>query len=158
MKSFIVKNTWSKRNEHVGWGNGYVVIPPTSSWHGVEYNNIPVHAYKGLTYSDKAEEFRISDIEIPDCIDDNDWVIGFDTAHAFDGHMTKKDVERETYKLLGAMEQLGDTPYQKDLITQVRCPNCHLLNNVSHLVEDLALTETRLWSCDDCGNFFYFSI
>ena len=158
MKSFTVKNTWLIKSEHVGWGNGYVAIPPTSSWHGVNYNEVPVNAYKGLTYSNTAKEFRGSGIDVPDYVDDNDWIVGFDTAHDFDGNITKQDVERETYKLLGALEQLDDIPYQKDLITQVRCPCCSSLNNVTHLVEDYVLTEPRLHCCDDCGKHFYFSI
>lgn len=157
MKSFTVKNTWSTRSDHQGWGNGYVAIPPTSSWHGVGYNEIPVEAYKGLTYSNTADDFRGAGVEIPDDIDNTDWIIGFDTAHAFDGNMTEKDVERETYKLLGAMEQLAKIPYQKDLITQVRCPHYSSLNGISYLVEGSFIKETQLMCCDDCGKHFYFS-
>ncbi len=156
MKAFTVKNTWSNHHQH-GWGNGYVAIPPTSSWHGVDYHQIPVDAYRGLTWSSKVSEVRGRGVEVPENIPDDDWIVGFDTVRLYDTEMTEQDVECEVYKLLGALEQLDKTKYAKEVITQVRCPNCSSLNGVSHLVSDYE-PELQMISCDDCGKPFYFSI
>lgn len=159
MKSFIVKNTWSTNDDH-GWGNGYVAIPPTSSWHGVNYSQIPVGVHGGLTWSSFASEVRARGVAVPSWIDDSEWVVGFDTVRSHSKDMDKYDVRNETYRLLGAIEQLDNIPYQNHLVTQVRCPHCITLNNVSNLVEDFncGLEEPRLRCCDDCGKPFYFSI
>ncbi|MGO3282469.1 MAG: hypothetical protein ACTIKC_06740 [Psychrobacter sp.] len=157
MKSFTVKNTWSTDGNH-GWGNGYVAIPPTSSWHGANYNQIPVSVHGGLTWSSFASAIRKRDVEVPSWVDDNDWVVGFDTVRESSKCMHKSDVERETHKLLGAIEHINDIPCQKYLITQTQCPNCHILNDVSHLVDDYGIKEPRLHCCEDCGKHFYFSI
>ncbi len=159
MKSFTVQNTWSVHGDH-GWGNGYVAIPPTSSWHGVDYSQVPVRAHGSLTWSSLASTIRERGVEVPSWVDDNEWVVGFDTVRSSSSDMDEYDVRNETYRLLGALEQLDNIPYQKDVITQVRCPHCSSLNNVSHLVEEYnyGLKEPRLLCCDDCGKPFYFSI
>lgn len=158
MKSFTVKNTWSTGGNH-GWGNGYVAIPPTSSWHGANYNQIPVSVHGGLTWSSFASAIRSRGVEVPSCIDDNEWIVGFDTARSSSKDMDKNDVRNETYRLLGALEQLDKIPYQKYLITQVRCPHCSSLIGVSHLVEDYSYSkEPRLQCCTYCEEHFYFSI
>lgn len=157
MKSFTVKNTWSTDLNH-GWGNGYVAIPPTSSWHGVNYNQIPISAHGGLTWSSFASAIRNRGVEVPSWVDDNDWVVGFDTVRASSRCMDKHDVRNETHRLLGAIEQLDKIPYQKYLITQVRCPHCLSLNDISHLVEEYQLKEPRLRYCEECGKYFYFSL
>ena len=157
MKSFTVKNTWSTDGNH-GWGNGYVAIPPTSSWHSVNYNQMPISVHGGLTWSSLASAIRDRGILVPSWIDDNEWVVGFDTVRESSRCMDKHDVRNESYRLLGAMQQLDKIPYQKELITQVRCPHCSSLNSVTHLVEDFIPKAHKLWSCDDCGKHFYFSI
>ena len=158
MKAFTVKNTWSNTPDH-GWGNGYVAIPPTSSWHGVDRHSIPVQTHGGITWSDSAEKLRKRGVDVPDFINNDDWIVGFDTVRSSDIDMDKQDVRNETYKLLGALEQLDGIPYQNELITQVRCPHCQSLNGVSHLVSEEGYSaETRLWACYDCGKPFYFSI
>ena len=157
MKSFTVKNTWSTDGNH-GWGNGYVAIPPTSSWHGVNYNQIPISAHGGLTWSSFASMIRDRGVLVPSWIDDNEWVVGFDTARASSRCMDKHDVRNEVYRLLGAIEQLDKIPYQKYVITQVLCPHCLSLNDISCLVEEYELKEPRLRCCEDCGKHFYFSI
>lgn len=158
MKAFTVKNTWSNHHQH-GWGNGYVAIPPTSSWHGVDYHQIPVSVHGGLTWSSKASEVRERGVEVPPCIDGNDWVVGFDTVRLWDAELTEQDVERETYKLLGALEQLISTPYVNDTTTYVRCPHCQSLNNISDSVDyDKCRAETHAQGCTDCHKSFYFSI
>lgn len=157
MKSFTVRNTWSPHENH-GWGNGYVVIPPTSSWHGVNYRQIPVSAHGGLTWSSLASVMRGREVEVPSWVDDNDWVVGFDTVRFCDVKMSSRNVSNRTYIFLGAMQQLEKIPYQKEITTQVRCPHCSSLNGIGHLVEEYPDNAPRLWSCDDCGKHFYFSI
>lgn len=158
MKAFTVKNTWSTTPDH-GWGNGYVAIPPTSSWHGVDYHQIPVSVHGGLTWSTKAKVIRERGVKMPSWVHDSFWIVGFDTVRESDRTMTEQDVERELYKLLGAMEQLDNFKYAKEIITQVRCPNCLSLNGVSHLVTDCGCEpELQMISCDDCGKPFYFSV
>jgi len=155
MKAFTVKNTWSNTPDH-GWGNGYVAIPPTSSWHGVKSQDIPVYAYKGLTYSGLAKYLKDRGVDVPDFINNDDWVVGFDTCHLDDGNMNKSKVERETYKLLGALEQLSATPFQKDIIKMVRCPVCSSLNNLQDDESDYYNKSAVLRQCSDCKNHFYF--
>lgn len=157
MKSFTVKNTWSTDGNH-GWGNGYVAIPPTSSWHGVDYNQIPILVHGGLTWSSFASAIRNRGVEVPSWVDDNDWIVGFDTVRASSRCMDKHDIRNETYRLLGAIEQLDKIPYQKQLITQTRCPFCSSLNGVTNLVEDFIPKAPRLHCCAYCDKHFYFSI
>lgn len=158
MKAFTVKNTWSNHYQH-GWGNGYVAIPPTSSWHGVDYHQIPVAAHGGLTWSTTAREVRERGVAVPCHIDDNDWVVGFDTVRMTDTEMNSCNVHDETQKLLGALQQLDKTKYAKEIITQVRCPSCQTLNGVGHLVTDCGYEpELQMIGCDDCGKPFYFSV
>lgn len=52
-----------------GWGNGYVALPKGHKYHGVHYDDIPVNAHGGLTYSN---------------LEDDYWVVGFDTCHLGD--------------------------------------------------------------------------
>lgn len=158
MKAFTVQNTWSDHDNH-GWGNGYVAIPPTSSWHGVDYHQIPVSAHGGLSWSAKASAVRERGVNMPSWVHDSFWIVGFDTVRPDDKDMTEQDVERETNKMLGAFTMLENFKYAKEIITQVRCPNCLSLNGVSHLVSDCGYEpELQMISCDDCGKPFYFSV
>jgi len=76
-----------------GWGNGYVKIPEDHPLHGQSYvdsneiNSLDVPG--GVTYTDYDSE-------------DGGWVIGFDTAHAYNNPIThnKFFVMRETTNLL----------------------------------------------------------
>ena len=54
--AFIRENTWTKSwrysLEH-GWGNGYVALPSTHPFYGLDYNELNEHldVHGGLTYS-----------------------------------------------------------------------------------------------------------
>lgn len=67
----------------MGHLNGYVSIPKDHAWSGKEYDEImqehkyEVPAHGGLTFSGRGSSLG------NECLQDN-WVIGFDTAHAGD--------------------------------------------------------------------------
>jgi len=107
----------------VGWGNGYVLIPPGHTFHGKNYDNIEAFVHGGLTfgsmykgwnqlkkYKDSGFKYQM-DEELSKRIKkegykflDNYWCIGFDTAHFGDDLTTcpKEYVWNETqilYKL-----------------------------------------------------------
>lgn len=93
IQSFVIP-TPSKPS---GWGNGYVSIPHDSKWFGVEYDDIPVEVHGGLTFSDYAGEL----LTLPDHIEPDTWVIGFDTHHAGDdlANWSEEKVIKETHYL-----------------------------------------------------------
>lgn len=85
LKIFAIENTWlSRRYMDFGWGNGYIIIPEGHPLHGTHYDKIEINNYPngGFTFSDYASSMK-SSMEIPEC-NDNDWIIGFDTAHLYD--------------------------------------------------------------------------
>lgn len=51
--------------------NGYVVIPSMHPWYHEDYDSIDAEVHGGLTYADEIG---------------NEWVVGFDTAHAGDAY------------------------------------------------------------------------
>jgi hypothetical protein len=81
MHSFIKKNTWLDMPS-IGWGNGYVVLPAGHPYHGVGYDNIPVEVHVGLTFAMDAEQIEEWEEYTPEMA--GGWVVGFDTAHAYD--------------------------------------------------------------------------
>ena len=91
MKAFVKENTWLKEKGlkiymDFGWGNGYVVIPKGHPLHGKSYieihNLIPdLDVNGGLTFSTSANNLKWE--ELPRNSKDS-WVVGFDTAHAWD--------------------------------------------------------------------------
>ena len=94
--AFIRENTWAKNwissLEH-GWGNGYVALPSTHPFYGLNYDEIDKHVgvHGGLTYSESY-------------VHENEtyWLIGFDTMHVFDDpeNSNKEYVITETLNLL----------------------------------------------------------
>jgi hypothetical protein len=60
-----------KENNRLEFGhlNGYVHLPPGHPWFGKGYDDIHCDVHGGLTFSEGTQ---------------TDWVIGFDTAHAWD--------------------------------------------------------------------------
>ena len=159
MKSFIVKNTWSTGGNH-GWGNGYVAIPPTSSWHGVEYHEIPIAPVMGLSWSSKPQELRDRGVDIPDSISDDDWIVGFDTVYQFQWQERETDVRSHLDFVTHDLESLELTPYvADDPIVTIRCPECKELNDVSDFFDyGRYEAEVRAKKCDHCCSHFYFSI
>ena len=94
--AFIRENTWAKNwissLEH-GWGNGYVALPSTHPFYGLDYDEIDEHVnvHGGLTYSKSYTH-------------ENEmyWLIGFDTMHSSDNpeYSNKEYVINETLNLL----------------------------------------------------------
>ncbi len=80
----LIENTWYPNG---GWGNGYVKLPKNHKYYGVDYDNIPVDAPGGLTYSEQ---------------DGDEWVVGFDTMHSWNNAVEhdKDYVLTETMLLL----------------------------------------------------------
>lgn len=68
-----------------GWGNGYVCIPEGHPLHGLSYDDIhrlyEIDVNGGLTFAEKGSACRSDKWVSPDFVNDNDWVVGFDTAH-----------------------------------------------------------------------------
>ena len=91
---YYVLPSFIKMN-HVGWGNGYVILPPDHQLHGIDYYDIDNHVmvHGGLTYS----QFD----------NNNNWVVGFDTGHfnSLPDFKTKESVIEETKRLA---EQLSN--------------------------------------------------
>ncbi len=101
----------------VGWGNGYVLIPPGHSFYNKDYDDIDADVHGGLTfackygdwkqlvkYEDEGFEHQMDEklvekvkIDGYDFLDDY-WCIGFDTAHFEDTLTTcsKEYVWKET--------------------------------------------------------------
>lgn len=92
--SFVIENTWLSRAvvDH-GWGNGYVGVSKEHPFFEKSYDDLNelISIHGGLTFSEMEP------------IEDNDyWVIGFDTCHAWDSEKehTKEWVIAETERLL----------------------------------------------------------
>jgi len=85
----------------VGWGNGYVLIPPTHPLHGVDYWDINVDVHGGLTYSQLVTEKKVNHWVELDAEDIGKWCVGFDTCHFHDTlkDWPKERVQEETEKL-----------------------------------------------------------
>lgn len=145
MKKFIRPNDWFTTDMDRGWGNGYIAIPESSTWHGMKYDDIPVDVHGGLTYADLASNASFK----PENISDDDWIIGFDTCHFTDNahDCDKEYVIAETDNLFNQMvelEKLGFARIQKT----VSCPHCsstYVLPDV-----DSIFVETSERECDQC--------
>ncbi|WP_131667424.1 hypothetical protein [Psychrobacter pygoscelis] len=148
MKSFIRENTY--RTTPLGWGNGYVVIPKSSSWHGVEYTSIPVDVHGGLTWSSLGSEF----VNDPDCVDGDAWIIGFDICHHGDdiNNCSKKYVEAETASLLQQMQELDKFGFAKSQ-RAVICPHCGEAHSLEPI--DSIFVEVEKRTCLKCHKEFY---
>jgi hypothetical protein len=112
LKTFVKELTHLPRNSFMdfGWGNGYVVISEGHPMHGKHYDEIPVEVNGGLTYAESVSNMgRENWPELPEGVNDNDWVVGFDTAHSWDtlSRWPKEKVERETKRLRLQLEKLG---------------------------------------------------
>lgn len=88
----LKENTWRIHSKFLesGWGNGYVSLPKGHPLFGLEYDTIhdqyDIQIHGGLTYSK---------------LDEDKWVIGFDTAHYQDTliNWPESSVKRETENL-----------------------------------------------------------
>jgi len=105
MKTFVKENTWLNRESFMdfGWGNGYVVIPKGHKLHGKSYSEIHellpnLEVNGGLTFSSSVDDLKWEEFPIGT---EGDWIVGFDTAHAWDtlDRWSKDAVLRETNNL-----------------------------------------------------------
>jgi len=101
----------------IGWGNGYVLLPPGHPFHGKGYDEIEAYAHGGLTYSGKYQgilkkyEDSGFDYQMDEKLAervkngykflDDYWCVGFDTGHFGDNLTTcsKEYVWNETKAL-----------------------------------------------------------
>lgn len=90
-----------------GWGCGYVVLPQGHPYHGKTWEELPFDVHGGITFSqfapDWAEDFDFNEDE---------WVIGFDTAHYGDTMETcpkEYVVEQTEYLRKQCEEVLNET-------------------------------------------------
>lgn len=111
---FIIET--HNRLYHRGWGNGYVLVQKGHPLHGLHYDEIheqypELDVHGGLTFSEFGSKVKDFDWDIPFTIDDDDYVIGFDTAHYGDdiNKWSKDAVMHEAKKLLKQVEQIGAT-------------------------------------------------
>jgi hypothetical protein len=107
IKTFIRKNTWfSSKLFEVGWGNGYVILPPDHMLVGCkDLDAYSIYAHGGITYTSYGEQAQSF---IPCPIDPKSWVIGFDTAHYMDNstNWPQEKVLEETLRLKKEIEDL----------------------------------------------------
>jgi hypothetical protein len=91
---------WSRRTFDFGWGNGYVLIPKDTRFHGKHYDDIDVDVHGGLTFSVLVDAKMVEDWEL-DEEDEGKWCVGFDTSHYGDNlfKWSKEKVQEETEKL-----------------------------------------------------------
>lgn len=80
LEYFLNQNNWLSGVSH-GWGNGYVVIPPSHPFHGQHYDklNTIISVHGGLTFSEFGSSIRKWAGYKPEY--ENCWIIGFDTCH-----------------------------------------------------------------------------
>jgi len=118
MKILVLKNDWLlpkhpmlKDHLHLfqfGWGNGYALIPRGHKLYGKDYDQIPVQAHGGLTFSrflsGKAiKKFGLSKRHL------GKWMVGFDTCHFMDTPEScpKEYVIQEARDLAQQLENLN---------------------------------------------------
>ena len=95
------KNPTIIQGLRLGWGNGYVAVPPSNCLHGVDYlacdNIIEVHG--GLTYATTG-----NGVNAPK----DWWVFGFDTCHWGDNldNWPKEAVIEETMNMFWQLVEL----------------------------------------------------
>jgi hypothetical protein len=114
---FIIENGWLRDRIigwHIGWGNGYVAIPPKHRWYqkDFDYLNDRIKIHGGITFCRRAreiigpvKEYLINDVDY--------WVIGFDTGHYMDSIelWPRYRVKQEAEKLLQQVIAAGKWYY-----------------------------------------------
>lgn len=104
---FTIKNNFDFDYNNHGWGNGYVALPPSHKYFGVQYENIDgIEVHGGLTFSDYATSLR--NIPIDKRLLSKYWVVGFDTAHYMDTKENWPEVSviHETKKLFNQLKNV----------------------------------------------------
>ena len=129
LKWFILDTSWSKIT--CGWGNGYVALPKKHPLYGVDYEELSefgIYAHGGITYSECAKYLK----HVPDDIQDDDWLVGFDTCHAGDtlDNWDMKHVRAET---LGLKKDLESITREDVLVRRVTAQ----LRQVAEILDDI---------------------
>lgn len=109
MKYFIRESTHlSAIKDHIGWGNGYVLLPEGHEYHGKDYDDIPVEVHGGLTFATKVTKEMLEHWDQLDESDLGKWMVGWDSAHYGDSivNWPKEKVERHTIYLKEQLEKL----------------------------------------------------
>lgn len=88
---------------NTGFGNGYVLLPPTHKYFKIHYDDIPVEVHGGLTFSQSVDD-RLSSWGILKEYT-GWWCVGFDTAHFSDSldDWDKQAVINETLYLMNQL-------------------------------------------------------
>jgi hypothetical protein len=109
MEYFIKETTWLNRNHSdFGWGNGYVLLPPSHEFHGRDYDFIDVSVHGGLTFSREVTEEMVNNWPELNEKHIGMWCVGFDTAHYSDNLIKwpREAVEAETKALYEQLKRL----------------------------------------------------
>lgn len=83
--------------------NGYVVIHRSHPYFGLDYDDVPIDAHGGITFTLSAKELK-NWPELKDAFKTEDyWVFGFDTLHSGDSKAKwpKEAIEKETAEFAG---------------------------------------------------------
>jgi hypothetical protein len=99
LSSFIIKRNQSSFPS--GFANGYILLPPTHKYFGVDYDDIPVDVHGGLTFGEFVDLHLLEFWKMPSVY--LGWYcVGFDTAHYNDSldNWDKQAVINETLKLM----------------------------------------------------------
>ena len=107
LQTFVVEITWLHGVDH-GFGNGYVVLPPSHPMFGKDYDGIPVEVHGGLTYAKDVTNFNTANLPEGVELPKEGWVVGFDAAHYQDNaeNWPKSRVEEETARLAAQLEAM----------------------------------------------------
>lgn len=135
-----------------GWGNGYLAIPKTNSWHGIIDIEIPL-GYVGtlqMSYSEYANHFK----RLPSNINQNSWIIGFDTTYPSYVGLTKKDIIRITKEFLIQMEALPDL--QHKIVSTTNCTYCGFPHDISGTISNDYYKQAKNLTCFMCATEFYY--
>lgn len=86
-----------------GWGNGYVVVPKGHPLYGLDIYEYELPIHGGVTFGSWGKDMKWDRVNLRD----DDWVIGFDTAHGYDkpSHWPKSAVVKETKRLVKLVDQ-----------------------------------------------------
>lgn len=105
--SFVKDNSWSSQGipAHIGWGNGYVKIPPDHPCYRMHYDYIYI---KYGSFVEHIHELTYSDFWREEENPENYWVVGFDTIRYMDnlGNWPEERVRQEADRLAFAMLEI----------------------------------------------------
>ena len=150
IQSFILKNENTITSR--GWGNGYLAIPKSNSWHGINDVEMPL-GYVGtlqMSYSEYAIHFK----GLPLHINKDSWIIGFDTTYPSYIGLNKKDILRITKEFLIKMETLPNL--QHKIVSTTNCTYCGFPHDVSGTLTDYYDKQAKKLTCFMCATEFYY--